>query len=103
MINEGITSAIPAVVRGLADEVPQLYVQQSLAERTLRHGPPPEFVERTNARRFAEELAPFVKHEWQSDFVHDARICRSSISKPLSYAELVSLLSRAYEAGRRGR
>lgn len=100
-----MSSAIPHIVRVIADTVPVMHVRQAIDRRlgSYSGGPPPDYLERENVRRMAAELEGHVKHAWSYDHRTDRNVLTSKISKPLSYAELISLLSRAYQAGLDGR
>ena len=97
------SSAIPAAVRHLADEVPVLHIRTEVARERYFAGPPREYVEKDVARQFAYTLAPYLRHAWDYRPALDREVCTSSISKPLTRTELISILSRAYEAGRASR
>lgn len=104
MARYDIPSAIPDAVRRIADDVPKLYVRTMIGREKMYGGHPPiEFLQRDAARRMAAELEPYVKHDWKFDSDSYQDVMTSSLHKPLGYAELTSLLSRAYEAGRRDR
>lgn len=97
-----IFNAIPLSLQRLADEVPQLHVRTSVDREAARCGAIDlhSMAQDDNEKHLAYKLAPYLTHRWVSDFTNHSEVLTSSITKPLSEQELISILSRAYELGR---